>query len=314
MPLPQMEDAIDTNMSVGEILRRTREHYGRSLEEVEKSLHIRQSQITAIEENDTEALPGRVYAIGFVRSYAEYLGLDGDKIVKLFKKQVNVKARPQVYDFPVPAKDGKLPSIPLVLVSSALVVGILVASWIFFTRDRGPSSQVPTVAEAKLESDAMEEALQSDLQDPVYNDGPAEVFGPPVPPMLDTQVIQVETGEVTVSRVSQNTAANTPAPSVSVVDTTVILNMVQDVQIDIRDQNGTPVLSRVLPAGESYFIPNRPDLQLSVGNAGAVQIEINGKNMGAMGRQGEVKSNLPLDLNAISAQYTATQPVPGSAP
>ena len=76
-----------TDMPVGEILRRTRTHYGLNLQQVEQILRIRASNLEALETGDVSQLPGRVYAIGFVRAYAEYLGLDGDKMVHLFKQQ-----------------------------------------------------------------------------------------------------------------------------------------------------------------------------------------------------------------------------------
>ena len=89
-----------SDMPVGEILRRTRLHYNRTIEEVEAALRIQGKQIHAIEVGDTESLPARVYAIGFVRSYAEYLGLDGEKIVQLFKAQSEQDNTPPSLKFP----------------------------------------------------------------------------------------------------------------------------------------------------------------------------------------------------------------------
>jgi cytoskeleton protein RodZ len=110
-------------LSVGEILRRTRMHYGRSLEEVESVIRIRTSLLEAIEADDSAKLPGRVYAIGFIRSYAEYLGLDGAQIVELYKQQLGQSAlRPQ-YNFPVGADESKRPDLTIFLVS---IVGLLI--------------------------------------------------------------------------------------------------------------------------------------------------------------------------------------------
>ncbi|MFN3700448.1 MAG: helix-turn-helix domain-containing protein, partial [Alphaproteobacteria bacterium] len=61
-----------TDMPVGEILRRGREHYGQSLEDVERNLRIRAIQLHALETGNIEQLPGKAYALGFVRSYSEY--------------------------------------------------------------------------------------------------------------------------------------------------------------------------------------------------------------------------------------------------
>ncbi|MBU0859077.1 MAG: helix-turn-helix domain-containing protein, partial [Alphaproteobacteria bacterium] len=84
-----------TDMTVGEILRRTRLHYGQSLTDVESILRIRAAQLQALEDGRIDLLPGRVYAIGFVRAYAEYLGLDGEKMVHLFKAQAGNPPRPR---------------------------------------------------------------------------------------------------------------------------------------------------------------------------------------------------------------------------
>ncbi|MEM7680086.1 MAG: RodZ domain-containing protein [Pseudomonadota bacterium] len=103
------------DMSVGDILRRTREHYGQSPEDVESAIRVRAEQIIAIEGNTIEGIPGDVYAIGFVRSYSEYLGLDGDKMVALFKAEQGVQKKVADLDFLIPTIEGKLPPKWLVL-------------------------------------------------------------------------------------------------------------------------------------------------------------------------------------------------------
>ena len=68
-------DHFQTDLAVGEILRRTRIHYDQTLADIERALHIRASLLEALEAGDYDRLPGRVYVIGFIRSYSEYLGL-----------------------------------------------------------------------------------------------------------------------------------------------------------------------------------------------------------------------------------------------
>ncbi|MEM6812690.1 MAG: RodZ domain-containing protein [Pseudomonadota bacterium] len=103
------------DLTVGEILKRTREHYGQSIGHVEVNLRIRSSYIRAIENNIISDLPGRVYAIGFVRAYSEYLGLDGDKMVYLFKAQLIGKNNRPELQFPASYEDSKTPNIFFVL-------------------------------------------------------------------------------------------------------------------------------------------------------------------------------------------------------
>lgn len=146
---PVQEPDLDTytDLSVGEILRRTREHYGQSIEQVEINLRIRASQLLALEQGNIEQIPGRVYAIGFVRAYSEYLGLDGDKMVHLFKAQsVGKRVIPEL-QFPVAANDSNLPSLNLVLACTVALI-LLIAYWTIFYTPTNYIEKVPPVPEA----------------------------------------------------------------------------------------------------------------------------------------------------------------------
>lgn len=67
---------------VGDAFRSKRKERNLSLKEVENATSIRMNYIQAIEEGDLERLISPVYAQGFVKQYANYLGFDGDKIIK----------------------------------------------------------------------------------------------------------------------------------------------------------------------------------------------------------------------------------------
>jgi cytoskeleton protein RodZ len=73
---------------IGAALRATREHYRLSLEEVSLATHIRKAYLHGLEEMRLEALPARPFAIGYVRAYADVLGLDPDRAVARFKMEV----------------------------------------------------------------------------------------------------------------------------------------------------------------------------------------------------------------------------------
>ena len=68
---------------IGSQLRSAREAKGLTLEQVFKATRIKITYLDAIEANQLEALPGPVQARGFVRSYANYLGLDGEHLAAL---------------------------------------------------------------------------------------------------------------------------------------------------------------------------------------------------------------------------------------
>ena len=63
---------------LGAVLREMRLAHGRTPANVAADLRIRQVYIAAMEDGRFDDLPGPTYAVGFVRAYADYLGLDGD--------------------------------------------------------------------------------------------------------------------------------------------------------------------------------------------------------------------------------------------
>ena len=162
-PPPEIDLDSYTDMSVGQILRRTREHYGQTLDDVEQNLRIRANQLDAIEKLDLEALPGRVYAIGFVRSYADYLGLDGDKMVHLFKAQSVGRNATTEHHFPVSAVESKVPNA-YVIIGTVVALVLLIAFWTIFHAPAKTKEAIPPVPEVLLKGNA---ALLEPTPEPV---------------------------------------------------------------------------------------------------------------------------------------------------
>jgi len=72
-------------MTIGEKLRNAREENGITLAEVENETKIRRKYIIALENEDFDVLPGKVYVKGFLRNYARFLGVDGDDLVNEYE-------------------------------------------------------------------------------------------------------------------------------------------------------------------------------------------------------------------------------------
>lgn len=117
-----------TDLPVGEVLRRVRNQYALELPYVAASLNIRPEHLAAIEAGDISRLPGRVYAIGFVRTYADYLKLDSDKIVYMFKSQVIGHTIARDLNFPIPVTETRSPAWWMVAASvgTLALIGLLV--------------------------------------------------------------------------------------------------------------------------------------------------------------------------------------------
>lgn len=78
----ELEIDID---DIGAILKSSRLKQKKTLEEVSGELCIRKIYLTALEDGDYETLPPIPYGIGYVRTYANYLGLSAERAVKLYK-------------------------------------------------------------------------------------------------------------------------------------------------------------------------------------------------------------------------------------
>ncbi len=277
---PQQDWAQYTNMAVGDILRRTREYYGLRIEDVERALRIRSSQLAALEEGHVEKLPGRVYAIGFVRAYAEFLGLDGDKMVHLFKAQlVGHKPRPEL-NFPVPASESKVPNFYILGGAAAglvLLTGVIVLM-------SGPkkSHEIPQMpAEVKQEM---------------------AVYGPPAPQNF----------------ASVEPAAG-PAALMTVPESRITIGVVDSAWVEIRNAEGKALISRILEKGDSYIVPNEQGMEMDTGNIGALEFTVDGKKIAKLGETGIIKRSVSLDPDKLklvvpAAVVSAAIPVPPQTP
>jgi cytoskeleton protein RodZ len=73
--------------SIGEALRSAREAQGKSVEDAAAATRIRPSYLEALEQERFEQLGGNVYAKGFLRSYARFLGVDPDPLLDAYRAQ-----------------------------------------------------------------------------------------------------------------------------------------------------------------------------------------------------------------------------------
>ena len=78
---------------IGDMLRSRRKELNMSLKDVENSTSIRSGYLQAIEDGKMERLISPIYAQGFVKQYAIFLGLDGERLVadsaEIFKKPIS---------------------------------------------------------------------------------------------------------------------------------------------------------------------------------------------------------------------------------
>ena len=81
------------SQKVGEILKQAREEKDISLGEISREIKVREKYLEKIEKGEYENLPPDVYARGFVKRCASFLGLDSERIVFLYKRERNIQEK-----------------------------------------------------------------------------------------------------------------------------------------------------------------------------------------------------------------------------
>ena len=192
---------------LGADLKAARVRNGFDLAEVADELRIRRVHIHAMEEGHFDDLPAPVYAVGFVRSYADYLGLDGEIAVEAFKQEASGLKGETKLVFPSPIPESRVPTGWLIAISLVLA-GMIYAGWYYAEMNgRLATERVPPLPER----------LAALAPAPTV-DGPAS--GEPVP------VGPVETEE-------------TPAEGPITTDTVTGINpATTDVRVDLRQVGG----------------------------------------------------------------------------
>lgn len=148
-------DAAETTMmeleqprgaaQVGAGLREVRERLGWRLVDVAEELRIRLPYLEAIERGELSALPGPAYQTGFVRSYAQILGLDPDEILRRFRAEGLGVATKAELSFLAPVPDRGVPTGALVFLGVVLVL-VGYGLWYRHTEhERRQAQAVPSV-------------------------------------------------------------------------------------------------------------------------------------------------------------------------
>ena len=119
---------------IGPTLREARNRRKVDLSEVEAAIKIRVRYLQAIENEEWDALPGGAYSRGFIRTYASFLGLDGERLADDYRRSTAPPGGERVPNRVEPVQSGtsgerhrisgRVLAAAVCLVLVALVVGI----------------------------------------------------------------------------------------------------------------------------------------------------------------------------------------------
>ncbi len=130
--------------TVGRDLRAARLRRGDEIAQVSRALKIRKDHLEALEEDRLEDLPGKTYAIGFVRSYARHLGLDTDQYVERFKQEISGRGDEHSREpAPIHTEEGRHLSYGWRIVAGIVILLLGYGVWHLMAPSGDSSQQVP---------------------------------------------------------------------------------------------------------------------------------------------------------------------------
>lgn len=283
---------------VGAELRAARQRLGWSLPDVAATLRIRLPYLTAIEEGRLADLPGNAYAMGFLRSYSTFLGLDAAEVARRFRAEASEVNRKPELAFPAPVPERGVPAGAVVLLGVIIAVGTY-ATWYRYSGDTpGAAPVIPAVPErlaplASAPPSNPSPQVASILPPPGNNGSPMAPAAatPPLPPPVQVPV-------------------SAAPPSTPPADASrVVLRVKSDTWIQVREKQGQVLLNRVMRGGETWPVPKGQQVLLTTGNAGGTELLLDGAPMPSLGVVGAVRRDIPLDPDPAKGA-AAPKPAP----
>ena len=146
-------------LGIGDRLRAAREVKGLTLEQVAAQTRIPQRHLQTIETGDFSQLPGRTYAVGFVRTYAKTVGLDQDEAVASVRAELDAQSgiedsRPAPFE---PGDPARVPSRGLGWFALFALLLFLAGGFFFFRAMFAPAGELPSL----VEQEQAEQAAQA---------------------------------------------------------------------------------------------------------------------------------------------------------
>jgi cytoskeleton protein RodZ len=293
-----MEEKIP-GVHVGTTLRETREAQNLSLDNVADELMIRRFYLEALENGTFKDLPERVYATGFVKNYANYLGMDIKATVEQFKRDAYGARNAGNYQvelvMPEPVAHSIVPNRSAI-VSAIVVLIVLVAGIVFFTQSEKKTA--PVIPAPVTESAPLGDARTGDGK-AVENAAPNNAA---VPPSENSVPANTTTAAPQFTTTSAGPAVATPAPATPVVKNRRVIEALQSSWVEIKDPAGKTLFTNILKVGQLLPLPENTKVTLTTGNAGGLRLVLDGVPQAALGQINEVKRNMAIDVPAASLE------------
>ena len=323
-----INDAFDNVelSTVGKLCLDARLNKGLTQEQAGALLKVRVKIIKDFENGEQIDLPGLAYKIGFVRSYARLLDLDGDLLVKEFKESLELGSFKEEYKFLTPELN-KNNYLPIGVVLSVFIAILSYTGWYYSDR----SNKILQVSEEKLEDLSTKTAEiennnyviiednfgSSNSTTAIINNDEKQVQNLNFKTIANTKKVDNEISEnikfsdneiiakknpidskFNENQTSEMSAtANERDPS-----TEMVLKATGNSWVEIEDLDGNVLMTRLMRPGETYVVPNINGLTFNTGNAGALSLSQGDLIIPKLGEIGEIITAQPLNIKIFAKQ------------
>lgn len=336
------QDALSPAARVGAGLREVRERMGWKLPEVADGLRIRPEFLSAMEHGDLSSLPGPAYRAGFVRSYAQALGLDGEEILRRFRDAGQMGEAPRTeIQFLASVPDRGVPKGAIVLIGLIVVLAGYGLWYRHTEQERRLAQAVPQVpaelqplatppkvmpppasAPATSQAQPAPATAANAPQTPPNQAAPDQAQAAPAQPAQAPAASAAQPAAAATTAAPQpGTPAATSAPATSTGATAattpgdgMTITATQDAWVQVTDPSGNILFSKVLHAGDSWPVPQIAGLKMTTGNAGGTVISANGTQGQPLGAPGVVLHGYQLTPPASGAAPASTPAPAGTSP
>lgn len=266
-------DTPETAQTLGARLRSEREQRGLSLHQVAQELHVDDGLIAALERDEYAALGVPIFVRGHLRNYAQLLGLPSSEVIAAYDHAGKRPASPRL----VTTKPEGSPAARRagLQVFSVIVIAVLIALAVVWWRHRTPA---PSVSVA-IHTAAVPAATRQPVSvAPTARSGQVAQIPLPVPapgnaPAAASRAAAASGG------VLASQAGVAPPPAASLANSPVVqarFVISQASWIEVYDASGKKLFYNLAPTGDKLTLSGPGPLQVFIGNAPGVSIELNG--------------------------------------
>lgn len=291
---------------LGNVLKEARERENLSITDIEKETSIRRAYIEAIEAENWEVLPSPVYVRGFIRNLANFLNVDGNSLIEdynnIVRGQVNnpdtshednneeeKKNSPATYNAPHNENvNVSLNNSPKKKKSNAFLYLILILALVgvgaFYFMDKNASNSGQNIASVSQEEKGKNASNDKKVTEPAKN-SPTKITEPLTQNAQNNQ--QPQTNQPSAPQQAQQTPQVTQTQPITTTGVEIIGKFNGNCWVKVV-VDGNVVFEDIAEDGSNHTWKGNEKIYILTGNAGAMEIVHNGKDIGSMGDYGQV--------------------------